>query len=221
MTNREFINTIIDYYVESRELTCNFEKYNIWRGVNHSVSSKAEDLFALFIAKKIDRLDIELIVDKTMSYRTPDGKSKQFRPDLAIVQNGILTHIIDLKMDMGYKRRYHETEKFKSEEVMYSLIRSQTNFPISYNQGPYIEPRFLAVSSNIKCQIVVISERNEGKSSNRTDMTASINCLDWARIYYLTGNIHPNYYGERAKELITIYNETFNTLINDIRANLS
>ena len=39
----------------------------------------------------------------------PGKKSIQFRPDLAIINKGVLTHSIDLKMDMGYKRRYFET----------------------------------------------------------------------------------------------------------------
>ena len=88
--------------------------YNIWRGVSHSISSQSEDLFALFIAEKLNDASLEFIVDKTMTFKMSGKKSIQFRPDLAIVKNGILTHSIDLKMDMGYKRRYFETPKFNT-----------------------------------------------------------------------------------------------------------
>ena len=54
----------------------------------------------------------------------------------------------------------------------------------------------LKVSPKIKNQIVVISEKNEGKSSNRTDMIEAINTMDWVSIYYLSGGVHPNNYNK-------------------------
>jgi hypothetical protein len=94
MTNREFVDTIIDYYTVSRNLSIKIEGYNVWRGVSHSISSNAEDLFAKLMIEKINDKDLEFIVDKTMSYNLPGQKSVQFRPDLAIVKNGIMTHVL-------------------------------------------------------------------------------------------------------------------------------
>ena len=165
MNNQEFISHICNYYKESRELKIPDNPYEIWRGVNHSISSKSEDLFALFIAKRLNDSTLEFIVDKTITCKIPGKKSIQFRPDLAIVKDGILTHSIDLKMDMGYKRRYFETKAFGKQKEKFNLFRNQSFESVSYKRN---DNKFeLNVSSEIKNQIVVISEKNGGKSSNR------------------------------------------------------
>jgi len=212
MTNQDFIYAICGFYKESRKLMVNPGDYNIWRGVSHSISSQSEDLFALFIAEKLNDPSLEFIVDQTMSYKTPGKKSVQFRPDLAIVKDGVLTHSIDLKMDMGYKRRYFETPEFKKEENKFKTFRKQTFESITYNSND--TKKELKVSPSIKNQIVVISEKNEGKSSNRTDMIEAINMMDWVSIYYLSGNVHPNNY---KNELPRVNDIQFERLINDIK----
>ncbi len=141
--------------------------YEIWRGVNHSISSKSEDLFALFIAIRLNDSTLEFIVDKTMTYKMSGGKSIQFHPDLAIVKNGTLTHSIDLKMDMGYNRRYFETKAFEKQKEKFKLFRNQ-NFEKVYYTKDDKEIK-LKVSSKIINQIVVISEKNGGKSSKNPE----------------------------------------------------
>ena len=212
MTNQDFISTICNFYKESRKLMVDAGDYKIWRGVSHSISSQSEDLFALFIAKKLNDSSFEFIVDKTMTYKMPGKKSIQFRPDLAIINKGVLTHSIDLKMDMGYKRRYFETPEFETEEKKFSTFREQTFESVSYRMNDHkVE---LKVSPKIKNQIVVISEKNEGKSSNRTDMIEAINMMDWVSIYYLSGDVHPNNY---SNELPSVNDVQFERLINDIK----
>ena len=212
MTNQDFISNICGFYKESRKLMVDAGDYNIWRGVSHSISSQSEDLFALFIAKKLNDSSLEFIVDKTMTYKMPGKKSIQFRPDLAIINKGVLTHSIDLKMDMGYKRRYFETPEFEIEEKKFNTFREQTFESVSYRINDHkVE---LKVSPKIKNQIVVISEKNEGKSSNRTDMIEAINMMDWVSIYYLSGDVHPNNYNN---ELPSVNDVQFERLINDIK----
>jgi len=213
MNNKKFISQICDYYKESKELKIPNNKYNIWRGVNHSISSKSEDLFALFIAIRLNDSTLEFIVDKTMTCKIPGEKSIQFRPDLAIVKNGVLTHSIDLKMDMGYKRRYFETEAFENLQKRFNIFRKQSFESVSYKKN-YNTKIYLDVSSEIKNQIVVISEKNGGKSSNRTDMTSAISAMDWVDIYYLTGVVHPNNASNESPRLNV---EEFDRLIKDIR----
>tara|TARA_B110000211_G_C13953383_1_gene497209 strand:+ start:178 stop:825 length:648 start_codon:yes stop_codon:yes gene_type:complete len=212
MTNQDFISTICNFYKESRKLMVDAGDYKIWRGVSHSISSQSEDLFALFIAKKLNDSSLEFIVDKTMTYKMPGKKSIQFRPDLAIINKGVLTHSIDLKMDMGYKRRYFETPEFETEEKKFSTFREQTFESVSYRMND--DKVELKVSPKIKNQIVVISEKNEGKSSNRTDMIEAINMMDWVSIYYLSGDVHPNNY---SNELPSVNDVQFERLINDIK----
>jgi hypothetical protein len=212
MTDQAFISTICEYYKESRKLMVKTNEHKIWRGVSHSISSQSEDLFAFFVAEQLNDSNLEFIVDKTMTYKMPGERSIQFRPDLAIVKHGVLTHSIDLKMDMGYKRRYFETPEFKTEEKKFNAFRSQKFESVSYRMNrTKVE---LNVSPNIKNQIVVISEKNEGKSANRTDMVEAINKKEWVDIYYLSGEVHPNNY---SNELPKVNELQFEKLINDIK----
>lgn len=70
------------------------------------------------------------------------------------------------------------------------------------------------ISPDIKNQIVVISEKNEGKSTNRTDMIEAINKMEWVNIYFLSGEVHPNNYSD---ELPSVNEIQFEKLINDIK----
>lgn len=216
MTNTEFIEKVCEYYKESRLLTINNTGHNIWRGVSHSISGKSEDLFALFIAEKLNDNSLEFIVDKTMTYKMHGERSIQFRPDLAIVKNGVLLHSIDLKMDMGYKRRYFETPEFKKEEKKFTTFRNQTFETVSYNLNN--KKTELKVSANIQSQIVVVSEKNEGKISNRTDMISAIDTMDWVNIFYLSGDIHPNNYSDQKP---TVNDNQFDKLLMSIKNNIA
>ena len=113
---------------------------------------------------------------------------------------------------MGYKRRYFETPEFEIEEKKFNTFREQTFESVSYRINDHkVE---LKVSPKIKNQIVVISEKNEGKPSNRTDMIEAINMMDWVSIYYLSGDVHPNNY---SNELPSVNDVQFERLINDIK----
>lgn len=218
MTNSDFIEKVIKDYSDASKISINVGKYKIWRGVSHSISSKAEDLFALFVAERLDVERLEFIVDKTMCMKSEGEETINFRPDLAIVDDNIITHIFDLKMDMGYKRRYHEMDKFKSEKIKFEKFRNQTFDKIEYKKDNKIIE--LNISNKIINQIVVISEKNEGKSTNREDMIESIGKLDWVKIYYLTGGVHPNNYSLTTLKDITIKDTEFERLFNDIIKNI-
>jgi hypothetical protein len=215
MDGKKFINEIVSYYNQSRKLTIDTNGFNIWRGVSHSISSLSEDLFALMIANELNDKSLEFIVDKTFTLRTLDGGNFQFRPDLAIIKNGELRAIIDLKMDMGYKRRYHETEAFQKEAEKFSLLRSGEYQSISYS----IDKLKVTVTAslNIMNQIVVISEKNEGKVENRESMKQTINALNWVNIYYLSGGVHPNAYDESTLKQLLINQSEFDQLSQNIK----
>lgn len=217
MTNKEFIDTICDFYLESRELAIDPKGYDIWRGVSHSVSSRAEDLFALFVAERLKDNALEFIVDKTFSFKSEEGKSIKFRPDLAIVRNNTITHIFDLKMDMGYKRRYFETDRFKESEKMFEVLRSGKIDTVSYREKRKTNHK-LSISDKIINQIVVISEKNGGKASNRIEMIEAVDKLDWINLYYLTKEVHPNNYNDEKPVMNDL---EFERLFKDIKRRLA
>jgi hypothetical protein len=219
MDGQAFINQIIDYYQESRKLTVETQGFNIWRGVSHSISSLSEDLFALMVAQEINDKSLEFIVDKTFTLRKKDNTSVQFRPDLAIVKNNEIRVIVDLKMDMGYKRRYNETEAFQKEAEKFELLRSAKYKDITYSQKK--SSISLTASRSITNRIVVVSEKNEGKAENRESMVEEIGKLNWVDMYYLSGGVHPNAYDASTLSQLVVNQDAFDCLCADIKGALA
>lgn len=107
MTNQEFIFTINAYGKQSRNLIEGNGGYNIKRGMAHAISGYVEDLFALFIAQKLNSNKIQYLVDKVTSIRLMEGeRAKSFKPDVSLIKENILTHYFDLKTNMGWNRHF-------------------------------------------------------------------------------------------------------------------
>lgn len=125
MSNKEFIDKIIEEYVASRNLTFGNGGYDIERGMSHSTSGKAEDLFALYLARRLNDPKLKFLVDKPISFK-PSSKqrTKTFKPDVAIIKNGVLTNYFDLKMDLGWNRDISQYLKDKNDFVQ-ELKRQQ------------------------------------------------------------------------------------------------
>jgi hypothetical protein len=107
MTKEEFIHKIQQYRIDAEKLIEGDGGYNIKRGMAHVISGYVEDLFALYVATKIAKKEIEFFVDKVTSIRFNESdKAKSFKPDLSIVNNNVLTHYFDLKTNMGWNRDF-------------------------------------------------------------------------------------------------------------------
>lgn len=109
MKKEEFIEKIQTHRKKSEELIEGDGGYIIKRGMAHVISGYVEDLFALYIAKNIGNKSLEFLVDKVTSIRfNPGEKAKSFKPDLSIINNGIMTHYFDLKTNLGWNRNFEE-----------------------------------------------------------------------------------------------------------------
>lgn len=105
MTEVQFFEKVHQKYKDSNHLLEGDGGYKIKRGMAHVMSGYLEDLFALYIAQKVNRKDVEYFVDKVISIRFSENeKAKSFKPDLAIVDNGVMTHYFDLKSNLGWNR---------------------------------------------------------------------------------------------------------------------
>lgn len=105
MTNQEFVDKINNEYEVAKNLIEGNGGYNIKRGTAHPVSGYMEDLFGLYIAKRIDNKSNQYLVDKLISIRlSRNGKAKTFKPDLAILENDELKEYFDLKTNLGWNR---------------------------------------------------------------------------------------------------------------------
>jgi hypothetical protein len=105
MTEVQFFEKVHQKYKDSNHLLEGDGGYRIKRGMAHVMSGYLEDLFALYVAQKVKRKDVEYFVDKVISIRFSDNaKAKSFKPDLAIIDNGVMTHYFDLKSNLGWNR---------------------------------------------------------------------------------------------------------------------
>ena len=100
MKEFEFIKGIVEHYHAARSLT--IPQPNLRRGRSHAISSIVEDLFGAFIASKYS--DHEFLVDQPITFQI-EGKSKTLYPDLVMIKDGMIKHMFDVKMDLGWKRQ--------------------------------------------------------------------------------------------------------------------
>jgi hypothetical protein len=105
MTPKEFKDKLDQKYHEAKKLSEGDGGFRIKRGTAHTISGYAEDLFALYAAQLRKDSDCTYLVDHSISYRETDGgRAKTCKPDIAILDNGVLTHYYDLKMNLGWAR---------------------------------------------------------------------------------------------------------------------
>lgn len=119
MTQEEFVEKIHLYTRNAKRLIEGDGGYNIKRGMAHVTSGYVEDLFALYLATKINRSDLQYLVDKVTSIRfSKTGKATKFKPDLSIINSeNVLTHYFDLKTNLGWNRNLTSYLKIKNEFI--------------------------------------------------------------------------------------------------------
>lgn len=162
MTESEFIHKLYERYESAGELLEGTGGYNIQRGMAHSISGYLEDLFALFIAKRLNRHDLQFLVDKVVSINLPGNKrSTSFKPDLMIsksVQNQFrMTHYLDLKTNLGWTRDLEEFMLQKEEFI--NKIKGQYAW-VRFGK----EVQSVLIEEDIKYHIVVVFGWNINKN---------------------------------------------------------
>lgn len=211
MSSEEFIEKIIEAYVNARNLTFGNGGYDLRRGMSHSSSGPAEDLFGLYIAKFLDRQDLIFLVDKVISVRVPgDKKVTSLKPDLAIISDGVLIGYFDLKMDLGWNR--HIQPYLLDKVKLVNKLKGNTAW--YKREGNKVS---LKVSDSLIYQMVVLSGHNINK-----DLLAShsLFCTEQQdlKFYVLTSGVHLNIYREEERENINIHTEEFDRLKQDTLA---
>ena len=159
MTQEEFVEKIHSHTRNAKNLIEGDEGYNIKRGMAHVTSGYVEDLFALFIAKKLNRKDLQYLVDKVTSIRfTKNGKATTFKPDLSIINsNNVLTHYFDLKTNLGWNRDLATYLKTKNDFI--NKIKGKEAW-IHFDRENVQE---ITISEKLKYKMVVIYGWNINK----------------------------------------------------------
>ncbi|MBF8963899.1 hypothetical protein I0P70_11625 [Pontibacter sp. FD36] len=212
MNNTDFINRIAEVYVDARALAYGDFQSQIKRGKSHSISGKAEDLFALFLAKNLNDQSLKYFVDKPISFRVNEqSRKKAIQPDLFIMnKSGVVTHYFDLKMDLGWQRELQPYLKDKNE-----LIQQIRGKKASYKSGG--EKHQVTFSDNLVYQIIILSGKNingDALESHKVFCTP----FDTLKLYVLTSGVHLNMYGNDKREHLKIHDEEFEKLMQDTRS---
>ncbi|MDM1402192.1 hypothetical protein HX033_16095 [Myroides odoratimimus] len=152
MTELDFFEKINKHRDWCKDLAEGNGGFNIQRGQAKVMSGYVEDLFALYIAKKINRQDLQFLVDKTTSLRfSKNGRATTFKPDVSIItSDNILTEYYDLKTNLGWNRDIEKYIKKKSEFI--SKIRGRKGW-IHFSKDNIQEITF---SEKLKYKMVVI-----------------------------------------------------------------
>lgn len=155
MTNQEFVDKINKKYQIANDLLEGNGGYNIIRGTAHPVSGYMEDVFALYMAKRIDKISTQYLVDKLISIRfSKKGKATTFKPDLAILENNEIKEYFDLKTNLGWNR---DLEKYLTKKN--ELIRKikGRNGWIHFSEDNVQEIKY---SKDLKYKMVVFNGWN-------------------------------------------------------------
>jgi hypothetical protein len=153
MTNQEFFDKIENFRIQSSKLLAGNGGFNITRGMAHTISGYVEDLFALFIAEKLNRRDLTFYVDKVISTRYNEGdKAKSFKPDLSIIDNQVMTYYFDVKTNMGWNRNFGNYLQEKDNFI--SNLQGQDAWINNFRKEKSYE--YIKIADNLKYQMVVV-----------------------------------------------------------------
>lgn len=152
MTELEFFEKINNHREWCKNLAEGNGGFNIQRGQAKVMSGYVEDLFALYLAEKINKQDLQFLVDKTTSLRfSKNGRATTFKPDVSIItSDNVLTEYYDLKTNLGWNRDIEKYIKKKSDFI--SKIRGRKGW-IHFSKENIQEITF---SENLKYKMVVI-----------------------------------------------------------------
>ena len=157
MTAQEFKNRIEKAYSESHNLHCGDGGFDIRRGMGHTMSGYVEDLFALYMAEKLNNHNLKFWVDKVTSIRfRKQDKALSFKPDLMIIKDTVLTHYFDLKTNLGWNRNL---EKYLIDRDKFiGKIKGRKPWCKIDKQDCH-----LSISDKLKYQIVLVFDFNINK----------------------------------------------------------
>lgn len=197
MTDEVFVKEIKKLYKLSQRSKYVSEK--IRRGRIHSVSNKAEDLFAKYVSNLLPNNTI--LVDYPLSYKNKE-KTHILYPDIAIIENKKIKKIIDIKMDIGWKR--NEIADFALNKEKFII---QLRGGVISNK---IDNVSITFSKSLKYFLVLISGSNvSGKKSEEIfNNIRNIN-KNLLELFILTDGVHPGEYDLEKLKMLKIRKDDF------------
>jgi hypothetical protein len=182
----------------------------VFRGESRPIASETEDLFARYL---IDRLPpgTVIYVNQTMTTVNRDVRLR-VKPDLVIVKNGIISAILDLKMDLGYQRSAFPTYWIGRDQQLQCLHNQKVSMYVKTDTWP--QRKELTFGDHARLFYVLVSDQNINSEQLGIvlNMRGTMQCSD---LVVLTQGAHPNMYGvtiDEAFKRITINHHDFDCL---------
>ena len=208
MTPQEYFKKIIELYQKSREPE--YYNPNILRGRSSSISSKLEDLTALFIALN-NPCNCNYYTDQPIKF---EGSTTKY-PDIVIQEaNGKIKNLIDVKTDIGWNRDGMFKFCKEWENRIEKIKSTKTQFKLGVDKK-LVEGSF---SENLHYHVLVISKINSGKQIE-SDYKKVEQEMKNVSLYILSDSVHPNNYEFTIKKTlqnIIINNNEFERMLNRI-----
>jgi len=189
MTPDEFSEKLVSAYQRARQPL--YPNGKLHRGESRSVSSEIEDLLACYLAENLPLID-GIRINQPMSI-VIDGKRKTIKPDLAVIKNDSIRALVDLKMDLGYKRRPDEIKTmFNKASCLIEAMRDQQasywNRELAANYRQTVH-----VSHDVAYIFLVVSDQNISAEAY-LNVIAAANAINphGASLHTLVSRVHPN-----------------------------
>lgn len=210
MTDNELIEKIISLYKEARVTT--YIKKNIKRGRSHSISSRVEDLFAVYISEMLPE-NVEILIDQPFTYHS--DKTYAMYPDIAVIRNNEVVKLFDIKMDLGWNRDFYPFCKEKQD-----FIDEIKGLQVKAKDGATKEQKIYKISDSVKINIVIVSNANISKTK-REENEKRILTLDKNKIeVFVLADAHPNNYDDDDITNIPLRQIDMDNLKREIRLNI-
>ena len=199
MTPHEFIKSLAEGYQRARVPVKEHKKLS--RGESRSIASEAEDMLAYYLIDRIKGVD-HIFINQTLT-SVLNGREERRKPNLVICRGDEIRMLIDLKMDLGYKRDEFR-DSINGVDTLVEKLRGQ-EFRLQKKVDHGVVPLIKTLSKNAKYVFVVISNQNiGGEKFRRIEELAS--GLDNTGLFVLLRGKHlngPEFYGRSLDDVMT------------------
>ena len=203
MEPRELIRKVVELYREARNPR--FYHPNVKRGKSRSISGLSEDVFTYFLAVNLIE-DYEFYTDQNITFdKTIPLKS--IRPDITLVKNDTVRDILDIKMDLGWKRDEFGKFCYELNEKVLSIRGKKGKIKPLNLDGISTTQKLLKLSEDLIFHIVLISKLNISKEKLKKHLDFIKNSkLMNIEVYILSSEVHPNAYGKYIEDVVNAIN---------------
>ena len=195
MTPYDFLKETIEQYHKARLPMYPHDR--IFRGESRCISSEIEDLFANYL---INNLPKGIVIYINQIITTGSGASRQrLKPDLVITKDESILSILDLKMDLGYKRGGF-ADYWRERDAQVPRLHKQ-EFGLFEKLGSSKTRKFFRFSEHAKLFYIIISNQNI-----REELISPIlrmrDSMEHSDLFVLSHDFHPNAYEMSVEEVL-------------------